>query len=48
MYDIRTARLLGQLLAGRQAGPVSLSTRVAPDDGTARGRSRPGQPCGAK
>ena len=28
MYDIRTARLLGQLLAGRSAGPVFLSTRV--------------------
>ncbi|MFE3279545.1 tyrosine-type recombinase/integrase [Nocardia sp. NPDC059239] len=34
MYDIRTARLLGQLLAGRGAGPIFLSRRVAPDDGT--------------
>jgi integrase/recombinase XerC len=31
MYDIRTARLLGQLLAGRTAGPVFLSTRVVRD-----------------
>ncbi|MBF6284493.1 site-specific integrase (plasmid) [Nocardia farcinica] len=31
MYDIRTARLLGQLLAGRTRGPVFLSTRVVRD-----------------
>jgi integrase/recombinase XerC len=31
MYDIRTARLLGQLLAGRSRGPVFLSTRVVRD-----------------
>ncbi|WP_051163164.1 site-specific integrase [Nocardia brevicatena] len=35
MYDIRTARLLGQLLAGHRNGPVFLPRRVAPDDGTA-------------
>ncbi|RMI27578.1 tyrosine-type recombinase/integrase [Nocardia stercoris] len=34
LYDIGTARLLGQLLAGRRTGPIFLSTRVAPDDGT--------------
>lgn len=32
MYDVRTARLLGQLLAGRTAGPVFLSTRAVCDD----------------
>jgi integrase/recombinase XerC len=35
LYDIRTARMLGQLLSRRTSGPVFLSTRVAPDDGTA-------------
>ncbi|MDE1675068.1 tyrosine-type recombinase/integrase [Nocardia gipuzkoensis] len=34
MYDIRTARLIGQLLAGRRSGPVFLSRRVAAYDGT--------------
>jgi integrase/recombinase XerC len=34
MYDIRTARLLGQLLTGRRTGPIFLSARTAPDDGT--------------
>lgn len=34
LYDIRTARMLGQLLGRRRAGPVFLSTRVAADDGT--------------
>ncbi|MGW4720445.1 tyrosine-type recombinase/integrase [Nocardia sp. NPDC004260] len=34
LYDIRTARLLGQLLTGRSGGPVFLSRRTAPDDGT--------------
>lgn len=29
MYDIRTARLLGQLLSGRTSGPIFLSTRQA-------------------
>ncbi|MGW5384000.1 hypothetical protein [Nocardia sp. NPDC003963] len=33
--DIRTARLLSQLLVGGRTGPVYLSRRVAPDDGTA-------------
>lgn len=31
MYDIRTARLLGQLLSGRTSGPVFLSTRRVAD-----------------
>lgn len=31
-----TARMLCQLLGRRRAGPVFLSTRRAPDDGTAR------------
>ncbi len=35
LYDIRTARMLGQLLGRRRAGPVFLSTRRAPE-GTAR------------
>ncbi|WP_051021532.1 tyrosine-type recombinase/integrase [Nocardia araoensis] len=34
LYDIRTARLLGQLLTARTSGPVFLSRRTAPDDGT--------------
>ena len=34
LYDIRTARMLGQLLGRRRSGPLFLSTRVAPDDGT--------------
>jgi integrase/recombinase XerC len=34
LYDIRTARMLGQLLGRRTTGPIFLSTRVAPDDGT--------------
>jgi hypothetical protein len=34
LYDIRTARMLGQLLGRRTTGPIVLSTRVAPDDGT--------------
>src|SRR5262249_27792650 len=34
LYDIRTARLLGQLLGRRRTGPIFLSTRIAPDDGT--------------
>jgi len=33
LYDVRTARMLGQLL-GRRIGPVFLSTRRAPEDGT--------------
>ncbi|WP_159850786.1 site-specific integrase [Nocardia sp. CY41] len=33
LYDIRTARLLGQLLTGRGSGPIFLS-RTALDDGT--------------
>lgn len=36
LYDIRTARMLGQLLGRRRTGPVFLSTRRAPEDGTAR------------
>ena len=54
MYDIRTARLLGQLLAGRTAGPVFLSTRVvrggtvdARDTDPASGRRRIHAPCRA-
>jgi hypothetical protein len=35
LYDIRTARMLGQLLGRRRTGPVFLSTRRAPE-GTAR------------
>lgn len=35
LYDIRTARMLGQLLGRRRTGPVFLSTRRAPEDGTA-------------
>jgi integrase/recombinase XerC len=35
LYDIRTARMLGQLLGRRRAGPVFLSARRAPE-GTAR------------
>ncbi|WP_182543135.1 tyrosine-type recombinase/integrase [Halosaccharopolyspora lacisalsi] len=35
MYDIRTARLLGQLLGTRTSGPVFLSDRT-PRDGTVR------------
>ncbi|MGW4095009.1 tyrosine-type recombinase/integrase [Nocardia sp. NPDC004750] len=34
LSDIRTARLLGQLLTGRSSGPIFLSRRTAPDDGT--------------
>jgi integrase/recombinase XerC len=34
LYDIRTTRMLGQLLGRRTTGPIFLSTRVAPDDGT--------------
>jgi integrase len=34
LYDIRTARMLGQLLGRRTTGPIFLSTRVAADDGT--------------
>jgi integrase len=34
LYDIRTARMLAQLLGRRTTGPIFLSTRVAPDDGT--------------
>jgi integrase len=34
LYDIGTARMLGQLLGRRTKGPIFLSTRVAPDDGT--------------
>lgn len=34
LYDVRTARMLGQLLGHRRSGPVFLSTRRAPDDGT--------------
>ena len=34
LYDIRTARMLGQLLGRRRSGPLFLSTHVAPDDGT--------------
>lgn len=34
MYDTRTARLLGQLIGQRKTGPVFLSTRVVPPDGT--------------
>lgn len=34
LYDIRTARMLGQLLGRRTTGPIFLSARVAPDDGT--------------
>lgn len=36
LYDIRTARMLGQLLGRRRTGPLFLSTRRAPEDGTAR------------
>ena len=35
LYDIRTAQMLGQLL-GRRTGPVFLSTRRVPEDGTVR------------
>jgi integrase/recombinase XerC len=35
LYDIRTARMLGQLLGRRRSGPVFLSTRRA-SEGTAR------------
>jgi integrase/recombinase XerC len=35
LYDIRTARMLGQLLGRRTRGPIFLSARIAPDDGTA-------------
>jgi integrase/recombinase XerC len=35
LYDVRTARMLGQLLGQRRTGPVFLSTRRAPEDGTA-------------
>ncbi|MFE5565925.1 tyrosine-type recombinase/integrase [Amycolatopsis japonica] len=38
LYDIRTARMLGQLIGRRTTGPVFLSTRVAPDDGTVLAR----------
>ncbi|WP_433234925.1 tyrosine-type recombinase/integrase [Streptosporangium sp. CA-135522] len=38
LYDIRTARLLGRLLAGRARGPIFLSRRIAPDDGTVPAR----------
>lgn len=31
LYDIRTARMLGQLLGRRRSGPVFLSTRRAPE-----------------
>ncbi|MBW4722379.1 tyrosine-type recombinase/integrase [Saccharothrix obliqua] len=34
LYDVRTARMLGQFLGRRRTGPVFLSTRTAPDDGT--------------
>ncbi len=34
LYDVRTARMLGQLLTGRRTGPVFLSRRTAADDGT--------------
>lgn len=34
LYDVRTARMLGQLLGRRRTGPVFLSTRRAPNDGT--------------
>ena len=34
LYDIRTARMLGQLLGRRASGPVFLSARLAPEDGT--------------
>jgi integrase/recombinase XerC len=34
LYDVRTARMLGQLLGRRRTGPVFLSTRRAPEDGT--------------
>ncbi|MGW0200649.1 hypothetical protein [Nonomuraea sp. NPDC003201] len=33
--NIRTARMLGQLLGRRTRGPIFLSARIAPDDGTA-------------
>jgi integrase/recombinase XerC len=38
LYDIRTARLLGQLLSGRARGPIFLSRRIAAEDGTVRSR----------
>jgi integrase/recombinase XerC len=34
LYDVRTARMLGQLLGRRRTGPVFLSTRRAPGDGS--------------
>ncbi|MDE1675152.1 tyrosine-type recombinase/integrase [Nocardia gipuzkoensis] len=39
LYDMRTARLLGQLLAGRSNGPVFLSRPTAPYDGTVPDRN---------
>jgi integrase/recombinase XerC len=38
MYDIRTARLLGQLLAVRTGGPIFLSRSVVRDQGTVDAR----------
>ncbi|MFE2754027.1 tyrosine-type recombinase/integrase [Actinosynnema sp. NPDC059335] len=38
LYDVRTARMLGQLLGRRRTGPVFLSTRLAPEDGTVPAR----------
>lgn len=34
LYDVRTARMLGQLLGRRRTGPIFLSTRIAPNDGS--------------
>lgn len=34
LYDVRTARMLGQLLGRRRSGPLFLSTRRAPENGT--------------
>lgn len=41
LYDIRTARLLGQLLGRRRAGPVFLSTRRAPEGTAGTGQLDP-------
>ena len=38
LYDVRTARMLGQLLGRRTTGPIFLSARVAPADGTVLAR----------
>ncbi|WP_158688184.1 MULTISPECIES: site-specific integrase [Actinomycetes] len=38
LYDVRTARMLGQLLGRRTTGPIFLSARRAPDDGTVPAR----------